>query len=220
MRLMPYLRPLFLHNGWRRNCAKFDWKNLVLLRSVFGDVSCRGYRPPLILVFTAFYVLIFSTILIFDDFGLFPVQLMNIFYYEIRAFNRSIQRLSFNVPCLIKRGLLLTIWAWFTLSALSGCSLLGLYLANFKRIIAAIIQVSSVLSYLDDYLLFIEVLALIEQICQHLQLLPLKMVLVLENAVYLTGCLILGGPWWLIQGVTLFSWWHWCQGNIRYILFL
>ena len=125
VRLMSDLRPLFFHVWWRRNCAKFDWKNLVLLGSVFGDVSCRGYRPPLILVFTAFYVLVFSTILIFDDFGLFPVQLMNIFYYEIRAFHRSIQRLSFNVPCLIKRRLLLTIWTWFTLSALSGYSLLG-----------------------------------------------------------------------------------------------
>jgi hypothetical protein len=151
MGLVPGLGPLFSYrlNG---DSADFHGQNLILLRWVLSDVRSRRDRPPLVLVFATFNILILPPVLILNDLRFLSVQLINILHYEVRPLNRPIQRLSF-----------IFIWRRFSslkfipLSSLNSDSCLRVKL-NLPTLICLIIiiHVFTILCYLNNDLLIVE----------------------------------------------------------------
>ena len=79
------LRPLFTNSRRHWDSAYFDWQDFIFIWSVLGYVCRRRYRPPFVLILT-FDVLVFSSILVLNDFRLFSVQLVNVLENEVRPF--------------------------------------------------------------------------------------------------------------------------------------
>ena len=151
MGLVPGLGPLFSYR-LDGDSADLYGQNLILLRWVLSDVRSRRDRPPLVLVFATFNILILPPVLILNDLRFLSVQLINILHYEVRPLHRPIQRLSF-------------IFIWRRLSSLKFIPLSSLNSDSCLRVklnlpslicLIIIIHVFTILCYLNNDLLIVE----------------------------------------------------------------
>ena len=151
MGLVPGLGPLFSYR-LDGDSADLYGQNLILLRWVLSDVRSWRDRPPLVLVFATFNILILPPVLIFNDLRFLSVQLINILHYEVRPLHGPIQRLSF---IFIWRRL--SSLEFIPLSSLNSDSCLRVKL-NLPTLICLIINIHvfTILCYLNNDLLIVE----------------------------------------------------------------